>query len=604
MLKKTHKITAVLMALGTFSLYFSQAQAENFDWNSNLVNSYLQKWDPNIIPGVTDPFTSNVTVTEVQPTKVTYFVRGYTPASGIGAIGTWLMKASEVRGLTPEQMKDKFALQYAPTKIEYVKIPAERKYAYWKGEAGAINDPAHPWGNGGGEQIKIINKHTSSADPADPARFADYAFPNATTNFFNGQDPGSLIFNYGNNITVSKYGNIGRVAHYLDKNLVVTNPSNDSDNSDLDVLYAVLDSLNLHNTTAFTNALNTLFNPELYDAISVAGFRNNLVFGSALFDRGRDLRLSFGQQLPLPTTKMPQKKYDIWAHGVGEYVDQSGDTDRTGFQYHTYGMVAGVDYKVRQNLILGIGAAFLKNNLDWNNARGDAAIKNAKLGLYASYFTPDVFLDSALMSGINWTSAKRHVDNISGIAYSSLTPTLQVNDPDLATGTRNATSDQAGRDLALQVKGGVNYHLCNWNVTPLALFGYFYNKQNSFDENGADNANLHVSGLNSQIIRAEVGMSLDRNFKTERGTEVVPSAELDWAHDFPLGKNQIDYNIKDVATSSSVEGFHQETNSMLANVGLTVHFLNGMFIYGKYGAEFTHGFTGQTANLGLGYRFN
>ena len=49
------------------------------------------------------PFPANQGITEILPSRTLYFVRMYVPAGGINQVGGWVMRAQEVRGLTPEQ---------------------------------------------------------------------------------------------------------------------------------------------------------------------------------------------------------------------------------------------------------------------------------------------------------------------------------------------------------------------------------------------------------------------------------------------------------------------------------------------------------------------
>lgn len=58
--------------------------------------------------------------------------------------GSWLMKLSDIQGLTPAQIQDKFALPYAPTHYCYVNVPAGvQMYT-------GVAAPVVGWGNGGG----------------------------------------------------------------------------------------------------------------------------------------------------------------------------------------------------------------------------------------------------------------------------------------------------------------------------------------------------------------------------------------------------------------------------------------------------------------------
>ena len=100
------------------------------------------------------PFPANQGVPEIMPTQPMYFVRLYNPASSINQVGGWIMRAADVRGLTPEQLRDRFALPAVPTMITYVLVPPN---------VAALVDRAMPgpiagWGHGGAQQFYLMSQ--------------------------------------------------------------------------------------------------------------------------------------------------------------------------------------------------------------------------------------------------------------------------------------------------------------------------------------------------------------------------------------------------------------------------------------------------------------
>jgi len=69
------------------------------------------------------PFDLATDVTTIQSTTPLYFVRFYNPTAPInpsGAVGSWVMRSAEVRGLTLAQVRDKFALPALPNSMAMV----------------------------------------------------------------------------------------------------------------------------------------------------------------------------------------------------------------------------------------------------------------------------------------------------------------------------------------------------------------------------------------------------------------------------------------------------------------------------------------------------
>ena len=92
---------------------------------------------------------SEVQIIELQ--EDTKFCRVY-DGEVSGMLGGWVMKLSDVEGLTPEEIKDKFALPATPVKICDVTVPAGTKM-----RTGLCN-PLEGWGKGGGVQFDLMGK--------------------------------------------------------------------------------------------------------------------------------------------------------------------------------------------------------------------------------------------------------------------------------------------------------------------------------------------------------------------------------------------------------------------------------------------------------------
>lgn len=76
---------------------------------------------------------------------------------GSNKVSKWMMKASEIEGLSPQQIQDKFALPELSTHISNVNVPAGTNVRV--GVAGKVNG----WGNGGGQQVELLQRLSEDA---------------------------------------------------------------------------------------------------------------------------------------------------------------------------------------------------------------------------------------------------------------------------------------------------------------------------------------------------------------------------------------------------------------------------------------------------------
>ena len=105
------------------------------------------------------PFKVGTTISEYTTQKEENFVRVFKEGKGKN-VGYWVMRAKDIKDLSPEQIKDKFGLEHTPDKIVDVKVPEGTRV--YEGIAG----PQEQWNaKGGGSQIYIksdINKNNYS----------------------------------------------------------------------------------------------------------------------------------------------------------------------------------------------------------------------------------------------------------------------------------------------------------------------------------------------------------------------------------------------------------------------------------------------------------
>ena len=99
--------------------------------------------------GYTDnPYKDGQTAQIIELTDKTKFVRTYDKENS-GMYGSWVMKYDDIKGLSPEQIADKFALPQVPKYMCDVEFPAGTKM-----RTGECN-PLYGW-NGGGQQFDLM----------------------------------------------------------------------------------------------------------------------------------------------------------------------------------------------------------------------------------------------------------------------------------------------------------------------------------------------------------------------------------------------------------------------------------------------------------------
>jgi len=99
------------------------------------------------------PYKPGTLVKEIELIENTTFVRVYDKMpEGSGMYGSWVMKADDIKGLTPLEIQNKFALPSIPKYVCNVELEAGTHI-----RVGEVN-PLDGWGNGGGTQYDLIGQ--------------------------------------------------------------------------------------------------------------------------------------------------------------------------------------------------------------------------------------------------------------------------------------------------------------------------------------------------------------------------------------------------------------------------------------------------------------
>lgn len=530
------------------------------------LNYICAQWDNNMTTA-TAPFDLNFPATEIISTRRQHFVRLYAPENGSGPNGAWFMRSSEVRGLTPAQLRDRFALPAEPTMIVNVEFPASpspsgKDYAIFTGIAG----PIAGWGNGGAFQNRI------AADFNGTNYFPNYAFTTGTRD--HPQPIGIFALSYA---PMAGKGNAGKVAAYLDK--FIPSPF-----SDMEDVYTALDYINWvdFGPAPLVNALNQI-SPERYGALSFVATRNALLFANTFLDFRYPSTPCQNACLDnccddLPICVGPR----FWLQGLVEQGEERHESHHSGFNYCTGGIVGNVDLRLSKEFMLGVAATYLDNMIHFHHKGGSTHLQTVKGGIYASYDSSCFFVDGLLSGGYNWSKARRSIDFL-GV-------------------DRDARSRPCGFDVDAHVQFGMNLPVCEWTVTPLLRASYFYVRQNHFHEHGADSLDLSVHSAKAQTLRTLLGTGLSRTFSF-CCIDVTPQIQLGWAHDFILDRRNIRADLIELGDAFTVNGIHHDRDSFQGAVQLTAQISTDIAFVGRYEAEVDNSFFSQSGQLSLDWRF-
>ena len=505
------------------------------------------------------PFTSGTSVYEIRTTRDLYMVRTYLRDPGRlkeGAVGGWLMSPAALRGISPTQVKDIFALPALNDYLTTVKVPAGTNLR--TGSAG----PIAGWGDGGGQQILLVSR----------LPLENYQLQRTLV------DQNLLFF------PLAQSGNPGAVAAYIDR-LPTAEPFSD---------WSVVNLMLGYLTSGTLPQALTQIGPERYDTLTQLDIQNTVLFTNAIMERGRNRRLATPSRKMkavrsevTPTSgsggsasfEMNRDGLSFWGEGVGAFGRQDSSRDHVGFQHQTGSFIAGADKRIRENLLLGSGFSLSRTGFSWNDGLGDGNISQINLGLYGMVPIEPFFVNGVLTGGVRKADVSRRI-SFPGV-------------------DRRAASSPEGYNLAASLNSGLNKRINGWDFQPMARMDLIYIAQNALSENGADSLNLRVDGVNTWTWRGELGVRLARNFSFQSGLRVTPELWLGGGYQAPLDNRELKASLSGQPGSFTVNGYSNSSSIFLPRLGITAQGWGRTSLFLRYEGDYRSDFMGHNINAGI-----
>ena len=525
---RSRSLFAMLFALSA-SLPSNAIAAE---W-STLVQPIGTRNDPFLLdpavlnlgyPAGKGPWEANTMVTSIRTTATQFFVRFYNPTAQENPSnqeGGWVMRASEVRGLTPEQVRDRFALPNVPTMMTLGLTNSGE--ALYTGLAG----PIAGWGNGGGQQSQRLD--------------------GPYTTFFNGQAVTASTLYYP---SLASTANGRAVGAYLMAHLPGPYSDMESAYDSLDVLY------NPASASQFDAALLSI-GPERFDNLLRVGYDAAMLHSRAI-----------GSHL--------QRVRSVGGSGGGWMVavrDFGGHADE-GFEGSVGGLVAGYDHAASGSVRYGISAAWLRSTLDWNTG-GEADADSFRGAAFASVDEGPVFMQFVLSGGAFRARVSRYISigtfyqpSPHGPAASPLMPVARM-----------ASSTPSGWDADVTLRAGSSFEEGEMRIVPVVEAGCLRQMIGAFPEGGAGSLGLQLHPFGATTAHAGANLRIERPVVFAVRGRLVPYAEAGWNWRHRLDARGISASMNGWADTFTVTASEGVEHYVAGALGLTLSEVDGPALF-------------------------
>jgi autotransporter-associated beta strand protein len=247
------------------------------------------------------------------------------------------------------------------------------------------------------------------------------------------------------------------------------------------------------------------------------------------------------------------KKRAYWISGYGAFSTQRDQSDNPGFRTADGGITTGIDYQICPTGVLGAAVGYSAISLSWKHHRGHADMQNGYGALYGNFEGKKGYLMGSLIGSYNSYHESRHIV----IGNSLIIPI-----------DRKAKSHHHGYQVSGQMRGGFLYPFHGVEFSPFGELDYLYVHENGFREHGAKSLNLKVRSKDSDLLKGEVGLAVNRCFSLTKN-QVAPFLSLSVLHEWRFMGKKYKASFEDSSCVMHVKGINPDRTLFSGSLGLT-----------------------------------
>jgi len=215
-----------------------------------------------------------------------------------------------------------------------------------------------------------------------------------------------------------------------------------------------------------------------------------------------------------------EQRVGTFVNGNVNFGDKDSNTNEPGFGSTTIGTTAGIDYRVTDNLALGVAVGYVSNNTDLKNNLGNVDIDGYNVSVYSNFVQDNFYTDAVVSYGWNNYEMRRKI----------------------AFDNRTATANPDGNQLSVDVNSGYNIKSGNFSVGPTVGVRYDRVNIDRYTEEGAGSLNMAVEDQKAESVVLSLGAQASVSISTGTG-EVIPYVRASYEHEFANDRREIETEL-------------------------------------------------------------
>jgi len=293
---------------------------------------------------------------------------------------------------------------------------------------------------------------------------------------------------------------------------------------------------------------------------------------ASLFEQASRLNTTNKQSLSNNATPTESSISTPWGLFFGGNVgggkhDETSNVD--GYKFSTYGINAGMDYRVDSKTVVGGALGFNSSDMDINNNNGNVDVSGISFITYGSYFiNQKLYIESIFARYQNDFKSNRIINyNVQGTPSSV---------------TARGKTDNGVLSFSLGV--GYEFYLKKrFTVNVSGTADYIKSTFDGYAESGAGGANLLIGKREQDVIISTINLQATYAKSYPSGV-LIPQAGIAWKHEFDNSPPQINAVFFGDPSNTPIafRGDKQNSDYFKLDLGFSWIYPGGntMFVYG------------------------
>ncbi|HEY4166696.1 MAG TPA: autotransporter domain-containing protein [Reyranella sp.] len=279
----------------------------------------------------------------------------------------------------------------------------------------------------------------------------------------------------------------------------------------------------------------------------------------------------------------------VWAAALGSTGNVTGDVSNThSVGYTIGGFASGVDYRVDDRLLVGLGLGYTNSTQYLSGLDGRGTTDDYQAAIYASFADGGFYLDGLAGYGYIDNQMRRT------IAFAGFVP---------RTATGRTHADQFFGQAEAGYRLGI-YQPAEASLTPFVRLQTSSGTQAAFSESGAGSIDLNVAGQTTtsllSVAGVELGGAIDMGWREKLRLQM----RLGWAHEYVDVSHPVTASFAGAPTAGfTVFGSVPNRDSAIVSLAADTAIGRATSVYLRYDGDISGADSSHALSLGLRMRW-